>query len=910
MAAWADRLDVDRAWHDVIHYRGVSSVDVGYVDLYFRMLDRVRATVDEAAAVSEPQEAVDAPLARAARIVRLVRSGALPVSDAVRLARERAAESCGMLLPPKRTGHLRALEPALVVAAAPNATGFPVLESLRDTPGWHLVFASWSRTVEPRVHALNVTYMHMADTYRRRYVSLRKRHARQMEAAFAVHDASALGRTFSNIAGVELALDLEAIVRDVCVESRVQTDLYFDLLHTIAPRVLIVFNDASIRERPAVRVAAQLGIPSIALQHGLFLGHVYRSVATDRMIVWGRTPRDFWLERGCSPERITEAGGFGHGKWSRPQQRHTAARPTVLYLGQNPATFISPALYRSSIAALSEAARRLPNVQFVIRPHPAESAAPYEVMVGSSGLPNAVLRRDDALTTVLRDSDVVVTLISTAGLEAMLLGTPVIVLNPSPEPSLAPFADATLVARDGEQLADGVQRILSDANARAAVTSAGRAYADAYFGALDGAATRAAATVEALALPVRRATTAGARARHALIIDHASTLGGAEFSLESLVENMPAGRWRYTVALPGAGPFANRLRNNRIPVVEVGLESWRWWARTSSQWWKFVLTLPLQVVSTWRWLTVLRRIRPDVVHLNINRLVEPLLAARALGIPAVVHFRDIPSRQSTRFVAGGRIFYGVMNLADAWIANSTATAQDIRRYCRKPLYTIANALDIKAFDTAAIESRAAAVSLLRPGVHHVAMVAGVNPWKRQDLFIDLAKRILRTRRDTAFYVVGDAVNAQYMNALRRQAADAGIEDAVHFLGRVDSVAALMRQLDVLVHTTPHEPFGRVFLEAMAAGVPVIAYDSGGAAEVVVHNVTGVLVPDGPVDAMATAVNALLDDERRRGDLGRAGRHRVEMNYAIERHCDAVASVYETMFPSAVSSERPAAQGVA
>ena len=75
-----------------------------------------------------------------------------------------------------------------------------------------------------------------------------------------------------------------------------------------------------------------------------------------------------------------------------------------------------------------------------------------------------------------------------------------------------------------------------------------------------------------------------------------------------------------------------------------------------------------------------------------------------------------------------------------------------------------------------------------------------------------------------------------------------------FMGHVHNVPALLHNLDVLVHTTDREPFGRVFIEAMAARKPIVAFNSGGAAEIVVDGETGFLVPPGDVEAMAAEVD--------------------------------------------------------
>jgi glycosyltransferase involved in cell wall biosynthesis len=379
-----------------------------------------------------------------------------------------------------------------------------------------------------------------------------------------------------------------------------------------------------------------------------------------------------------------------------------------------------------------------------------------------------------------------------------------------------------------------------------------------------------------------------------LLVDHVSALGGAEFSLEALVDRMPAERCLYTVVLPGPGPFADLLARKNVRVKLVRHESWRWWVRSGKQVVKFFLTLPLQATSMVRWIRFLQELRPDLVHFNVSRLVEPMVAARALGIPMVIHFRDIPSRQRHRFVLGRRVFYRLLNLVDGGIANSKATADDIRRFCHRPLFEIPNGLDVAEFDRSRLAHQGRAATLLQPARHHVAMLGGINPTKRQLDFVEMAVRVLRDRQDTVFYLVGGEVDSDYSTRLRAIVESAGFSSSVRFLGSVDCIPSFLSYLDILVHTTPFEGFGRVFLEAMAAGRPVVAINSGGAAEVVVDGVTGILIPAGAAEQLAQAINALLDDETTRRQMGAAGRHRVETQYSIEAHCAAVADVYDAV----------------
>ena len=379
--------------------------------------------------------------------------------------------------------------------------------------------------------------------------------------------------------------------------------------------------------------------------------------------------------------------------------------------------------------------------------------------------------------------------------------------------------------------------------------------------------------------------------KHILIIDHTAGLGGAEYSLESLVKSMDSNRYQYTVALPAPGPFADRLKNLGIQVDFVRLESWRWWVRTPNQVLKYFLTMPLQCITIIRWLLYLNSRKPDIVHFNINRLIEPVIAARILGIPSVMHFRDIPSQIDSRFILGMSVFYKIMNLADVWIANSKETFNDVNEECRSKLFLIPNGIDLKLFDRlAGINSN---VNKCENSKIKIAMVALLVPWKNHMGLLKLASIVTKQNKNIEFIIVGDG-ETDYRQRLEEITHELEIGDYVKFLGYQNNIPALLNSVDILIHTTEKEPFGRVFLEAMAAKVPVIAYNSGGAKDIVKHGETGLLIESRDNEAMANAVMTLADDIDLRRQMGEAGRRRVENHFTIEKHCEAVDDVYQDL----------------
>ena len=129
--------------------------------------------------------------------------------------------------------------------------------------------------------------------------------------------------------------------------------------------------------------------------------------------------------------------------------------------------------------------------------------------------------------------------------------------------------------------------------------------------------------------------------------------------------------------------------------------------------------------------------------------------------------------------------------------------------------------------------------------------------------------------------------------LREHAEQLGVADRVVFAGPVAHTAmpALLRSADVVVCAPSYEPSGAVAVEAMACGVPVVATAVGALADVVVHGVTGLLVPPGEPESLSRALRSLLPDDTRRNEFAVAGRDRVTARYSWSRVAEDVLRIY-------------------
>jgi phosphatidylinositol alpha-1,6-mannosyltransferase len=155
--------------------------------------------------------------------------------------------------------------------------------------------------------------------------------------------------------------------------------------------------------------------------------------------------------------------------------------------------------------------------------------------------------------------------------------------------------------------------------------------------------------------------------------------------------------------------------------------------------------------------------------------------------------------------------------------------------------------------------------------------------------------------DVRLLIAGHEMVPGYADELRRLARDLDLEANVALLGRRRDVEGLLAACDVFAMPSLAEPFGLVFVEAMAMEVPVVALDSGGATEIVVHEESGLLSDPGDRAGLAKHLLELVDDPVRRAAMGKAGRTRAESCFTSERMAADMAAVYEALVPVASSA---------
>ena len=179
----------------------------------------------------------------------------------------------------------------------------------------------------------------------------------------------------------------------------------------------------------------------------------------------------------------------------------------------------------------------------------------------------------------------------------------------------------------------------------------------------------------------------------------------------------------------------------------------------------------------------------------------------------------------------------------------------------------------------------------------VVMIGRITPLKGHPYFLKAMARVIHQLPSVKVQIIGDAPAKKqaYKDELVLLTKRLGISDKVEFLGNRRDIPKLLSKADCLVLcTTTHEAFGRVIIEAQAAGVPVVATRVGGVTEVIDHEKTGLLVLPKDVEATADAVLRILNDPAFSAGLVVEAKKKIEAQYTLAHMCDATIAVYKEL----------------
>lgn len=367
----------------------------------------------------------------------------------------------------------------------------------------------------------------------------------------------------------------------------------------------------------------------------------------------------------------------------------------------------------------------------------------------------------------------------------------------------------------------------------------------------------------------------GAAAIRILQIIPTLVRGGAEKQLTLLCQGLPRDRFDVHVGvLTKTGPLEADLRDASIPIELIGKR------------WK------VDPAAYFRLKRLVKKLQPDLVHTWI-------FAANAYGRQAAFA-AGVP-----RVIAGERCVDLWKRWHEFWID---------RHLARRTTRIATNSTGVRDFYAARgidadkfviipngigpprpADPQQAAEVRARYGIPETAQLAvavgRLWPQKRYKDLIWAAELLRAGRGESHFLIVGEGPQRW---RLERFAQQAGVAEFVHFAGHLNDVWPCLQAADCFWLGSGYEGQSNALMEAMTAGLPVVASDIPGNRDLVVDGQTGFLVPVGDRAAFARKTFQLFEDGERARRMGAAGRERMQTEFTIDRMVTRYADLYESL----------------
>jgi len=298
--------------------------------------------------------------------------------------------------------------------------------------------------------------------------------------------------------------------------------------------------------------------------------------------------------------------------------------------------------------------------------------------------------------------------------------------------------------------------------------------------------------------------------------------------------------------------------------------------------------------------TLGREVNFDVIHVHDWLTAMAGIASKHFinkPLIATVHSTEIGRSQGLHnpdsFLIDG-IEWWMTYEAKQVIVCSNSVKSELENHFHLPpekVTVIPNGVDIFNFDLNVNREDVKRRYGIRPDERIILFVGRLVPQKGVDTLIRAVPHIIKQHRDVRILISGDGWSKGYLEELARSS---GFREYIKFLGFIpdSELAKLMASADVLVIPSIYEPFGIVALEGMAAGVPVVATNVGGLAEIIEHDRTGVLVYPGNPESIAWGVNRVLSDRKYSNWLVQNARRKVQEAYSWDAIAERTLRIYE------------------
>lgn len=360
-----------------------------------------------------------------------------------------------------------------------------------------------------------------------------------------------------------------------------------------------------------------------------------------------------------------------------------------------------------------------------------------------------------------------------------------------------------------------------------------------------------------------------------LCVNLEGSISGAEQSLLLLVRFAPRSI-QISAACP-TGTLAERLRSLGVRTCNISAPP-----RKSNHlfiWFFYLAIVNLQLIL------IVFKAKPQIIHANNTKAVLAVVLAKTMTDKKLIwHMRDL---RCSRLLA--RI---CSCLSSKVIVVSRAVKDNLIGLGVKAEFVevIYNGI---AVDDIPAEIREKDQS----SPITFANIGQFVPWKKQLFFIEAAESFLQDGPKARFILIGDDIfgrNSRYKKEIINRVKKSPFVSNIKIIGWQDGLASYWPKLDCLIHTADTEPFGRVIIEAMVHGVPVIAAAGCGPAEIIDNGKTALLFAPDDIEELFRAMKTISEDRELAHNLVRNAKEHIVSNFQASKTAEKISKVYEEL----------------
>lgn len=360
------------------------------------------------------------------------------------------------------------------------------------------------------------------------------------------------------------------------------------------------------------------------------------------------------------------------------------------------------------------------------------------------------------------------------------------------------------------------------------------------------------------------------------ISESSTAVGGQELAVLLHAEGLLKRGHDLRLILEPGSPIARMAQEKKLPVELISMRRTRY---------------PAAMLA---FRTLMRRHRPSIVQVNSSRdsWIGSLAARLVSPRPNVIRIRHI-STPLNRNLTTQLLYRRLVDMVV--VTGGERTRRDLIERDGLAADRVAGfpiGIDVAHFAPAPPDPDLRRELGLPPGQLLVGLISYLRTYKGHDYFIEAAARILASRSDVTFLIVGEGPEEA---SIRARVEDTGHRAGIRMLGFREDLLNIFRSLDVFaIPSVEGDTIPQVLMQALAMGIPVVSTTVGSIPDVVLDGKTGFVVAPRDAEALADRITVLLDDAGLRARMATEGRALVVGSYSIDKMLDRMEAVYRQL----------------